>query len=160
MDKSGSRYPSLNLQSPIIERPDLQTRHQRTLYGALTMAFWALWIYLWVPLLALLAWLLGIQQAYQYMVTQEGYHELAHVLSIYALVIAALGGTLVIWATYNILRFRGIDKRAARPRVSEADIGFDLDHDESSVGRWQRERLLMVRYDDAGRIADVNRLAA
>ena len=158
MDKSGPRYPSLN--SPIIERPDLQTPRQRTLYGAITLAFWAFWIYLWVPLLALLAWALGVQQAYKYMVDLGGYRELLHVLEIYAVVIAILGGTLMVWASYNIFRFRGVEKRSARPGVSEADIGRDLDHDEKSVMRWQRERLLSVRYDDAGRMANVRGVGA
>jgi len=153
MDQSRPRYPSLN--SPIIERPDLQTPRQRTLYGAITLAFWALWIYLWVPLLALLAWLLGFEEAYRYMVIYKGYQEVRHVLEIYALVVLLLGGTLMIWASYNILRFRGADKRNARPGVTGADIGRDLDHDEHAVLRWHKERLLSVRYDEAGRMAEV-----
>lgn len=153
MDKSGPRYHPLN--SPIIKRPDLQSLQQRTLYGAITVAFWAVWIYLWVPLLALLAWLLGFQQAHKYMVTFDGYGALGHVLEVYALVIVMLGGSLIIWATYNILRFRGIEKRIARPGVSQADIGHDLDQEELQVSRWQNDRVLVVRYDDAGQMTTV-----
>jgi biofilm PGA synthesis protein PgaD len=161
MDISRSRYPSLNLKQPIIERPDLQTRGQRTVTGALTVAFWALWIYLWVPLLALLAWALGIQQAYKYMIALQGYHLLGHVLAIYAAVILVLGSILLAWAGYNIHRFGGrADKRSGRARVTEADIGRDLGQDERQIGHWQRARLLLVRYDDAGRLADVHRLVA
>lgn len=160
MDQSGSRYPSMNLKSPIIERPDLQSTRQRTVFGALTMVFWALWIYLWVPLLALLAWALGVQQAYRYMVTLQGYHELGHVLELYAVVIVCMGGALMIWAAYNIMRFRGVDKRRGRPMVTEADIGRDLNHDHQQVSRWQRARALLVSYDEAGRVAGVHRLVA
>ena len=142
------------LPSPIIERPDLQSLRQRTLYGFITLAFWAFWVYLWVPLLALLAWALGIQQAYKYMVTLGGYHQLLGVLEVYALVIVALGGVLMIWAAYNILRFRGTDKRAARPQVTEADIGRDLNQDHLLVARWHSARRLLVSHDQAGHLTD------
>jgi biofilm PGA synthesis protein PgaD len=154
MDQSRPRHPSL--KSPLIERPDLQTRGQRTLYGTLTVGFWMFWIYLWVPLLALLAWTLGVQQAYKYMVQLGGYHQVMRVLEAYALVIVALGGALLIWAAYNIYRFRGVEKRSARPGVTEADIGRDLDHDPLSVKRWQGTQRLVVTHDAAGRLVDVS----
>lgn len=155
MDQSGSRHIAA-LKSPIIDRPDLQSNHQRTLYGALTMAFWAFWIYLWVPLLALLAWMLGVQQAYKYMVTLGGIAHTRRVLEDYAVVVACLGGALLVWAAYNIYRFRGVDKRSARAHVTGADIGADLDRDGAQVEAWQRERRLLVACDDAGHITTVN----
>jgi biofilm PGA synthesis protein PgaD len=154
MDKSGSRHPSL--KSPLIERPDLQTRGQRTLYGSLTIAFWAFWIYLWVPLLALLAWLLGIEQAYQYMVVLGGYNHVLRVLEAYSLVILALGGSLMLWAAYNIYRFRGVEKRSARPGVTHTDIAGDIDHDPLSVKRWHGTQRLVVSHDETGRLVDVH----
>jgi len=159
MDKSGSRYSSLNLIPPIIERPDLQTGRQRTVTSVLTAAFWAFWFYLWMPLLALLAWVLGVQQAHKYMVALEGYQELLYVLQLYAIVIAIMGGSLMIWAGYNIRRFSGADKRSARPSVTAADIGRDVEHDARHISIWQRARSLIVRYDDAGRLATVRQVA-
>src|SRR5664279_4021374 len=99
MDKSGPRHNAL--KSPLIERSDLQSPRQRTLYGALTLAFWAFWVYLWVPVLAFLAWTLGVEQAYKYMVVLGGYHDVIHLLGIYSLIILLLGGALVLWAMYN-----------------------------------------------------------
>ena len=93
MEQSGPRHHVL--KSPLIERPDLQSPQQRTLYGALTLAFWALWFYLWLPVLALLAWALGFQQAYKYMVVLDGYQQLLRLLGIYSLIILLLGGGLL-----------------------------------------------------------------
>jgi biofilm PGA synthesis protein PgaD len=153
MDQSGPRHPAL--KSPIIERSDLQSPRQRTLYGALTLAFWAFWIYLWVPVLALLAWSLGVQQAYQYMVVLGGYQEVIRLLGIYALVILLLGGALVLWAIYNIVRFRGVERRTAALPVTPAEIGRDFGQDPKSVTRWQQEQRLYVTHDETGRIARV-----
>lgn len=157
MDQSGPRH-SPPLKSPIIERADLQTRGQRTLYGVLTVGFWLFWIYLWVPVLALLAWLLGVQQAYEYMVVLEGWRSVAQMLGFYALIILLLGGALLAWAGYNILRFGGADKRTAPLPVTTVDIGRHFGKEEKSVARWQSERRLYVAHDDDGQIDHVEAL--
>ena len=99
--------------SPIIERSDLQSPQQRTLYGVITAVFWAFWLYLWLPLLALFAWAVGLEQAYKYMVVLGGYEEVMRLLGVYFLVIVILGGTLTGWATYNIMRYGKRGRRGA-----------------------------------------------
>ena len=153
MDESGPRHTAL--KSPLIERSDLQSPRQRTLYGALTLAFWAFWVYLWVPVLALLAWALGVEQAYKYMVVFGGYRAVLSLLGLYSLVILLLGGGLVLWAVYNILRFRNVEKRAAALPVTPVEIGRHFGQDPASVARWQDEQRLYVTHDATGRIARV-----
>lgn len=153
MDQSRPRH--IALKSPLIERPDLQSPRQRTLFGALTLLFWAFWIYLWLPLLALLAWSLGIQQAFKYMVVLDGFQEVIEVLGMYSLIILLLGGGLVLWATYNIVRFRGVEQRTASLPVTAAEIGRDFGQDPMAVAGWQAEKRLCVSHDDAGRIVRV-----
>src|SRR3970040_769387 len=127
MDQSGPRHTAL--KSPLIERSDLQAPQQRTLYGALTLAFWAFWFYLWLPFLALLASTLGVQQAYKYMVVLGGYQDVIRLLGIYSLVILLIGGTLVLWAVYNIIRFRDVERRTVALPVTPAEIGWDFGQD-------------------------------
>lgn len=153
MDQSRPRY--LALKSPLIERPDLQTPRQRTLFGALTLLFWAFWFYLWLPLLALLAWSLGVQQAFKYMIVLGGFNEVIEVIGHYSLIIFLLGGGLVLWATYNIIRFRGVEQRTASLPVTACEIGRDFGQDPIDVARWQREKCLYVTHDDDGRIVHV-----
>ena len=154
MDQSGSRHPFLI--SPLIERSDRQTPRQRTLYGALTLAFWAFWFYLWLPVLALLAWALGLQQAYQYMVVLGGWQEVVRVIALYAIVILTLGGGLVLWAAYNIFRFGGVESRTAALPVTPAEIGRHFGQDAESVARWQGGRRILVTHDQDGRIDAVD----
>ena len=153
MEESGPRHNAL--KSPLIERPDLQSTRQRTLYGALTLAFWGFWFYLWLPVFALLAWMLGLQQAFKYMVVLGGYHEVIRLLGIYSLIIVLLGGGLVLWANYNITRFSGVERRIVNLLVTPADIGRDFGQDPKSVARWQSEKRLYVMHDDEGHIARV-----
>jgi biofilm PGA synthesis protein PgaD len=157
MDQSRPRHTAL--KSPLIERHDLQSPRQRTIYGALTLAFWAFWFYLWLPVLALLAWALGLQQAFKYMVVLGGYHDVIRILGIYSLIIGLLGGCLVLWAVYNILRFRGVERRTAALPVTPAELGKQFGQDPAAVAGWQGGQRLYVTHDQAGRIARVEILA-
>jgi biofilm PGA synthesis protein PgaD len=157
MDQPGPRHPPL--KSPLVERPELQSPRQRTLYGGLTLVFWVFWFYLWVPVLALLAWALGVEQAYKYMVVLGGYVEVIRLAGIYALVILSLGGALILWATYNILRFRGVENRQHALPVTAAEIAQHFGNDAALVARWQTEKRLYVTHDLEGRVARVEALA-
>jgi biofilm PGA synthesis protein PgaD len=153
MDQSRPRHPAL--KSPLIECAGLQSPRQRTLYGVLTFGFWIFWLYLWLPLLALLAWSLGVQQAYKYMIVLGGYQAALKLLGLYGLIIVLLGGSLVAWAVYNILRFGGVENRTAALAVTPVEIGRHFGQDAVSVAGWQREQRLYVTHDQEGRVVQV-----
>jgi biofilm PGA synthesis protein PgaD len=142
MDQPGPRPTAL--KSPIINRSDLQTPRQRTLYAMLTLAFWAFWLYLWVPLLALLAWALGIQQAYQYMVVLGGYHDVVRLLGDYSITILVFDGILLLWAG------------AAAPPVTAQEMTEHFGTGHEALASWANQRRLYVTHDQNGRIARVS----
>jgi len=155
MEKSGTRYPIL--KSPLVERSVLpQSGRQKFAYGAVTVVFWAFWVYLWVPLLALLAWSLGVQQAYKYMIELGGYIDLVRLLAFYLLVILLLGGALLLWAGYNIFRFTGVERRTAPPPVTTQQIAGMFNLEAGEIERWQRLPHLVVSHDELGAISGVN----
>ncbi len=153
MDQSGPRHKIL--KPPLIVRPDLQSPQQRGLYGVLTLAFWVFWFYLWLPVLALLAWALGVQQAYKYMIVLGGYVEVIRVVGIYALIIFLLGGALLLWANYNILRYGGVERRKAVLPITPEQISHYFGQDLASVLRWRTEQRLCVTHDQDGRVTAV-----
>ena len=144
------------MKKPIIEYAvTQQSPPQRIVDGVVTFAFWVFWIYLWLPLLALLAWALGVQQAYEYMIVLDGFRAVVKLLAIYAMVIGLLGGTLIAWAVYNILRFGGVERRVPRPPITAAEIARDFGFETIEVERWQAARTVQVTHDQDGRIARV-----
>lgn len=157
MDQPGPRHQIL--KPPLIERPDLQSPRQRTLYGALTLAFWMFWFYLWLPVLALLAWALGVQQAYKYMVVLGGYVEVLRVVGMYALIIFLLGGALLLWANYNIMRYGSVEKRKAVVPITPEQISLYFGQDLQSVLLWRTKQRLCVSHDESGRVVNVEVLA-
>lgn len=140
----------------IIEHPEWQTFRQRTLYALITLAFWVLWAYLWQPLLDFFGWAVGLSAYRQAGTPQEDYLGLLHLFGIYTLVIAVLGGSLVLWALYNYLRFRGADRRRPRPAVNAADQGLHYTLDPDELRGWQQERRLVIHHDEHSNVIGVD----
>jgi biofilm PGA synthesis protein PgaD len=148
------------MRSPIIDRADLQNMQHRTVSGVLTLVFWALWVYLWLPLFALLAWILGIQQAYKYMIVLSGYREVLRLLGIYTLVIIVMGGGLSMWATYNIFRYGDLARRSGKPAPTLEEIARYFRQGSLAVADWQQAQRLYVAHDENGQVAHVDMLTA
>jgi len=158
MDQPRPRHPPL--KSPIVERSDLQTVGQRAVSGVLTLVFWTIWAYLWLPLLSLLAWAVGFQQAYKYVVVRGGYEELLNLIGAYTLVIVLLGGSLVGWATYNILRYGRLPMRTGKTVVPHEDIARYFRQGPIAVATWQAAQRLYVKHNEKGEVAGVEILSA
>ena len=147
------------MRSPIINRADLQTVQQRTITGVLTLGFWVFWLYLWLPLLSLFAWWLGLEQAYKYMVVLGGYEEMARLLGLYTVIILVMAGILYGWATYNILRHGGRDRRTTNKAPTLEEIARSFGQGPVAVGSWREAQRLYVTHDEKGAIAKVDVLA-
>jgi biofilm PGA synthesis protein PgaD len=136
----------------IIDRPTLQTSRQRMLFGSMTLLFWALWIYLWLPILALVGWYLGVKIAYTEMVVKNGFTGLLHLLGWYAAVISIMGASLITWAYYNFARFRQVTRRkrvviATKLTPSERyGIGAEV------LDAWSRAPRLVLLHDADGKL--------
>lgn len=94
----------------IINRPHRQPHLQRTLFTLITMVAWTLWISLWLPVLTLIAWLLGLESAYQklgLMHPLQAADNLSIVLGIAVVCVLSMGS----WSEYNRLRFAGKQRR-------------------------------------------------
>jgi biofilm PGA synthesis protein PgaD len=136
----------------IIDKPQWQTARQRAVFGTVTVLFWALWIYLWLPVLAIIGWLLGIKIAYREMVIKHGYVQLVQDLGLYALVILCLGGSLLLWAYYNYFRFRGVERRQERPRVTLEETGLRFQVEAGELRRWTLAPRLVMHHGADGRV--------
>lgn len=139
----------------IIERPDLQSHKQRAVFGVLTALFWLMWVVLWLPLITVAGWAFFGSQFRFHMIELEGYSSFAGVLAIYALVIVLMGGSLLVWAKYNHLRFRGMDRRKGFAPPTPADLAAIHGRTTAEVAQWQTMNIVTVHHDSEGRIERV-----
>lgn len=140
----------------IIERPDLQSGKRRAAFHVLTGLFWLLWVVLWLPLITLLAWAAFGYQFHFHMLKLEGYIGFLDVLRVYALVIALMGGGLMVWAKYNHLRFRGMDRREDVAPPSCAAVAQVHGRSADEVAQWQGLQIATVHHTDDGHILRVD----
>ncbi|MCC6209165.1 MAG: poly-beta-1,6-N-acetyl-D-glucosamine biosynthesis protein PgaD [Gammaproteobacteria bacterium] len=139
----------------IIENPELQTLRQRYAFAALTLFFWVLWFYLWIPVISLLAWLFGAERFYQAMIVNSGLDTLLDLLGLYSVVILVMGAILSSWAWYNQIRFRGREKRRASPSVTADEIQsfFALRTEQLDLARYAKH--VVIEHDEDGKVKDV-----
>src|SRR5450432_4359421 len=105
-------------QSPlIISHPERQSGAQRTIFGVLTVTVWALWFYLWLPLITAILWMVGIRWAYIQVFRGARGVSLGVVLWIMLSVIVIVA----YWSTYNNMRYASkIQRRRAQPLYKAA----------------------------------------
>lgn len=128
----------------IIERPDLQSWPLILGSRMVTALMWGLYVYLWLPLLTLLGWALGMDSAYEQMIALGGYQIVLGLWLFFAAVILIMGGLLLGWARLNFYRFRGPDRRQLPGLTDEpqmaADFGLEA-HQHSILHTCRRARL-------------------
>lgn len=107
--------------SRLIQKPGAQRPLPRTLWGVVTGAFWLAYLYLWMPVLTLVLWLLGLRTVASelYLRTHEVDPFLMLALPATAAAVVAL---LLLWAEYNRWRFAGRD---VERRSRLADVSLD-----------------------------------
>lgn len=138
----------------IIERPDLQSRTQRTVYTLITLLAWSLWMYLLAPLLSLAAWALGLHAFFVEMLLPQNFDYLRELL-LYAVVLLSVLATIIAWSQYNLYRFRGVDRRAAPQALRAEEEAQYYQLDLQTVGMLKETRVSTVFFDEQHRLRRV-----
>lgn len=138
----------------VIYRPDLLPARHRVMFSGITLAAWAIWVYLFLPLISALAWWLGVDTFASYMLNPDdrGYFV---TLTIYLVVIAGAGLVILAWSRYNQLRFQGQDRRAAMPSVSPDMIQARFRVDRETLSQIYASKVMVLDLDPDGRIREV-----
>lgn len=142
----------------VIDTPSLQSLRQKYFSTLITFVFWVVWIFLWTPLVTLLGWFLSIDQVYIQMIALNGYEEVIDDFVLFVRCVAGMGGALAIWALYNFGRFRNVERRAALPPVSNAQLSDFFHVDIETLSQQQAAQCLSVGFDDDGNIISSSEL--
>lgn len=134
-----------------IDAPELLTRRQRTLGALITAIMWGAYAYLWLPLVSLLAWLLGFEFAYEVMVRAGGASALRTALLWYSVMLVDVVLTVSIWSLLNKWRFAGHNRRTAHSAVADESMAdyFGVTLDE--LARLRAARHVELEIDGLGR---------
>jgi biofilm PGA synthesis protein PgaD len=116
-----------DLHDIIIDRPELQSKGKRAIFGALTAGLWSFYLYLLLPLASLLAWGLGLTAVYEELVMRRGWEALLGLIGVYSAIVLTMGLVQVSWALGNWMRFYGgRDRRREQPPVVSQEFAEPL----------------------------------
>ncbi len=83
-----------------------------------TGIMWGLWIYLFLPLMNIVLWLLGIRYFHIEVIEKVGYKELIGLLNNMGWTVLVLFLILRLWGYYNYIRFGKKDRRRRTPSLT------------------------------------------
>lgn len=141
----------MKAETILIQLPHRQHPTHRVLFAMATLMAWVAWISLWLPLTALLAWMLGLRLSYVELVVREhghGGHDLAMVLalaSVCSLIMTA-------WSSYNYLRFSHQDRRCRSRAVESSAIANALSVHLSTASWMHRASRMVLEFPDGGEV--------
>lgn len=140
----------------IINRPDWVTRGQQVTAVGTTLFFWFALLYLWQPLISLIAWAFNVKLFYSHMVVLGGYETFLDVWKAYALVIALMGGSLIVWARINQWRFRGAERRTVIPRTDDGDVAETFGVQPGQLQNWRTMKSVVLDIDEESQVEGVS----
>jgi biofilm PGA synthesis protein PgaD len=134
-----------------INAPELLTGPERRRDTIFTAVMWAIYLYLWVPLASLFAWLLGFEFAYDIMIRSGGAQDLSGVLIIYGVIVLAIFAMVAFWSLGNLLRYGKLHRRHATGDLSPERMAEYFKIDPEAVEALRSTQSVSIVFDTEGR---------
>jgi biofilm PGA synthesis protein PgaD len=145
----------MRAQSPlIISLPERQSSPQHAIFGALTLTIWVLWVYLWLPLITAILWMVGIRWAYiQIFQGTRG-------VSLWVILWILLSAIIVVasWSNYNNIRYAKKTQRRRAQAVYKTAIREKFGITSPTLALLLRERRLNLYFSDSEQLIHVDAL--
>jgi biofilm PGA synthesis protein PgaD len=129
-------------------RSQEQSGLQRATEFTLTTLFWLAWLYLIMPLVSLLLWMVGVQLFVDEMITRGGLQALIEELLQYGLVVLGMLVVTLLWVNWNLRHYGGHNKRTHQPQpVSIDELVADSGLSLAEVTAVRKTKRLLLTFD-------------
>ena len=115
----------------IIDNPSLRSVLRNIGELTFTSVMWALWVYLFFPIINIILWALGITSFYKKVIVQSEYLEFMYLLRNCGLTVFGIFLLLCFWSVYNYRRFGKRNRRSDSPITDPGEMAefFDVSVD-------------------------------
>ncbi len=120
---------------------------QRWGYRSVTALAWLFWFYLVIPLLSVVAWVVGLVFLHEVLLQGLTLDGLLQLLATYGVGIGVLTGAFLLWALYSYLRFRRQIRRREVRTVSDQALAALHGLPLGEVLAWRARRHTTVDAD-------------
>ena len=127
--------------------------------GTLTVVFWAVWVYLILPLVSLVLWAAGVR-LFAREIGADGYRGLAQTVIAYSSTLLVLVALLAFWIAWNVARYGGThDRRRVKAHEIADRAVWERFHLDDALGQSLRQaRSVGVDVDETGYVTGLHRL--
>jgi len=137
-------------------RQFLSSRH-RARETLVTTLLWALYGYLWLPLVSFIVWYLGFDFAYELVIRAGGPEELVVLLLWFSIVCLVILLIVVSWSGFQYTKFTGKGERRNRAPVLDSQDERDYwGIDEKTYRELKAGKTLTVSLDDDGGLTGIS----
>lgn len=138
-------------QDPFITHPrNPAPGRVRTVQGIVTLLAWVLYAWLWLPVVTVIAWMLGIRTSFIELQVRSYEADVSTFGVLFTLAVVATV-LLIGWAEYNRHRFGGHDRRAPADNVSQDAMAQSLDTSAEISGQLLRAKSITLAMGDTAR---------
>ena len=130
-----------------IDRPEY-VRNKSVGYS-LQIAGWFIFMWLFMPLITVFFWWFEGKTIYQQMVVQAAPNSQLSLMNITVMILLSIC-VLLLWASYNWVRFAGDERRTAPLEVDEQQLAMSFKVNTDDILTMQQAKNLTLYYDDKG----------
>lgn len=134
----------------IVENSHLQSKTLKSAWLTVTLLMWFFYVYLWLPLISLVAWWFGYQTFTFHMITLDGITGVKTLLVNYLLFVVILCGALLIWARLEKYRFERKARRSNIEPIGNHSVAKFFELDEAMLTNMQTKKVITVEFDQKG----------
>jgi biofilm PGA synthesis protein PgaD len=142
-------------RSLIIENPELQSNAHRFGWSSVTFFFWILYIYLWLPLITLVAWWVGAKLFHIQIVALQGYAGVIDKLGLYSAIILIISAILIGWAKIERFRFKDSVRRIDNTTVPVVDVAKRFNLHEGQLTHLRGKKSVIVHFSAHGELSSI-----
>lgn len=147
------------MENLIFEKPALAPLSNRVGWAFFTAFFWVMWVYLWMPLVTIILWALGFDLLNDYFIrdSKNNMGDMKHLFVLYASVVVVLGGSLLVWARTEFMRFHNVNRRTRPIPVEMGELAAFAHVAPERMAELSSVHRMIVHHDEHGKFlyADV-----
>ena len=114
------------------------------------------YIYLWVPLITLVVWLVGVKLFHINMIEFSGYEVLVDKLGLYSAIILIISIILIGWAEVNRMRFKNKLRRLDNNELSVGEVAKKYNLEVSHLTLLRQKKFVKVDFSAKGGISEIS----
>ncbi|PRC90600.1 poly-beta-1,6-N-acetyl-D-glucosamine biosynthesis protein PgaD [Solimicrobium silvestre] len=141
------------MKTLIFENPELAPLPNRIGWTFFTTFFWIVWVYLWMPLITLVIWALGFNYYDDHFLHNSPSEllDLRNLLVFYLSIIVTLGGSLLLWARTEYMRFRNVHRRTRPLPVAIEDLAEFSGVKPEIMAKLSTVKHMIAHHDEHGK---------